>query len=300
MEGPQKDLFMQADILTNVILPVSLFIIMFGMGLALRIPNFTHVLKQPKAAVLGIAAQLIALPILAFLIAIVFKLPPELAVGLMIISFAPGGVTSNMFANFANGDVALSISLTAVVSLITPVTLPLFTLFAMNYFMASTEAFELPLLKIIIQLLLITVIPVVIGMFILSRWQKVASKTEPVIRMFSIIFLFLIIMGIILKNKAQMLDYFIQTGSATLTLNILAMGLGFFLAKYSKLSQPQSVSISYEVGIQNGTVALIVAGSLIGNNTMMIPAVTYSLTMLLTGFAFGFLLKRKWNWQTCN
>lgn len=283
---------MQADLLITVILPVSLFIIMFGMGLSLRTTDFTQVLKQPKAAVVGLSAQIIALPIIALLIAIAFKLPPELAVGLMIISFVPGGVTSNMFTNLAKGDVALSISLTAIVSVITPFTLPLFTLFAMNYFIGSADAFEMPLLKTIIQLLVITVIPVVIGMFMLSKWQKVANKTEPVIRIFSVIFLFLIILAFIFKNKAQMLGFFIQTGAATLTLNILVMGLGYFFAKFFKLSQSQSISISYEVGIQNGTLALMVSGTLIGNNTMMIPAVTYSILMFVTGFAFGFLLKK--------
>ncbi|KAF3984522.1 MAG: bile acid:sodium symporter family protein [Methylococcales symbiont of Hymedesmia sp. n. MRB-2018] len=284
---------MQADLLTTIILPVSLFIIMFGMGLSLRTIDFTGVLKQPKAAVIGIFAQIILLPIIAFLIAIAFKLPPELAVGLMIISFAPSGATSNMFTNLAKGDVALSISLTAIVSLITPFTLPLLTLLAMNYFIGSAEAFELPLLKTIFQLLIITLIPVLIGMFMLFKWQKAANKTEPVIRIFSVIFLLLIILAIIFKNKAQMLDFFIQTGAATLTLNILVLGLGYLLANFFKLSQPQSVSIAYEVGIQNGTLALMVAGTLIGNNTMMIPAVTYSILMFITGFAFGFLLKKQ-------
>jgi BASS family bile acid:Na+ symporter len=283
---------MQADLLTKVILPLSLFIIMFGLGLSLRITDFTRVLKQPKAALIGFSAQLIALPIIAFLIAIIFKLPPELAVGLMIISFAPSGATSNMFTNLAKGDVALSISLTAVISVITPFTLPLLTALAMDHFLGSANEFELPLLKTIIQLLVITVIPVAIGMFILSKRQKAADKAEPVIRVFSVIFLFLIILLIILKNKAQMLGFFMQTGAATLTLNILVLALGFYLSKVFKLSQTQAVSISYEVGIQNGTLALLVAGTLIGNNTMMIPAVTYSVLMFVTGFAFGWLLKK--------
>jgi BASS family bile acid:Na+ symporter len=265
---------------------------MFGLGLSLRITDFTRVLKQPKAALIGFSAQLIALPIIAFLIAIIFKLPPELAVGLMIISFAPSGATSNMFTNLAKGDVALSISLTAVISVITPFTLPLLTALAMDHFLGSANEFELPLLKTIIQLLVITVIPVAIGMFILSKRQKAADKAEPVIRVFSVIFLFLIILLIILKNKAQMLGFFMQTGAATLTLNILVLALGFYLSKVFKLSQTQAVSISYEVGIQNGTLALLVAGTLIGNNTMMIPAVTYSVLMFVTGFAFGWLLKK--------
>ena len=283
---------MQADLLTNVILPVSLFIIMFGLGLSLRINDFTRVLKQPKAALIGISAQMIALPLVAFLIAIIFKLPPELAIGLMIISFAPGGATSNMFTNLAKGDVALSISLTAVVSLATPFTIPLFTSFVMNYFSGSANEFELPLLKTIIQLLVITVIPVSIGMFILSKWERIAGKVEPVIRIFSIIFLILIILAIILKNKTQMLDFFMQTGIATLALNVIALGIGYFAAKSFKLPHKQVISISYEVGIQNGTLALLVAGTLIGNSTMMIPAVTYSILMFVTSFIFGFCVKK--------
>ncbi len=283
---------MQADILTTVILPASLFIIMFGMGLSLHISDFTDVLKQPKAAAIGVFAQMIALPLIALLVATIYQLPPELAVGLMIIAFAPGGATSNMFTNLAKGDVALSISLTAVVSVVTPFTIPLFTLFAMEYFLGSAEEFELPLLKTIIQLLVITVIPVAIGMFIFSKWQNAANKIEPVIRVFSVIFLFLIVIAIILKNKAEMVNFFIQTGASTLTLNIIVLGLGYCLAKVFKLSQKQAVSIGYEVGIQNGTLALFVAGTLIGNSTMMIPAVTYSILMFFTGFTYGLLLKK--------
>ena len=283
---------MQADLLMTVVLPVSLFIIMLGMGVSLRTADFTHILAEPKAAVIGLSAQMLALPLIAFFIATAFKLPPELAVGLMIISFAPGGATSNMFSNLAKGDVALSISLTAIVSLVTPLTLPWLTLLSMEHFMRAGEVFELPLLKTIIQLLVITVIPVLMGMFILSKWQKVANKTEPVIRVFSVIFLFLIILVIVLKNKAQMVEFFVQTGAATLTLNILVLGLGYLLAKTFKLSQPQSISIGYEVGIQNGTMALMVAGMLVGNETMMIPAITYSAFMFITGFIFGFLINR--------
>lgn len=289
---------MQADLLTTVILPVSLFVIMFGLGLSLKTDDFSRIFKQPKAAIIGISAQMIALPIIAFLITLIFKLPSELAVGLMIISFAPGGATSNMFTNLAKGDVALSISLTAVVSVITPFTLPLLTSLAMKYHLGLANEFELPLLKTIIQLLVITVIPVVIGMFMFSKWPKAANKTEPVIKVFSVVFLILIILAIIIKNKAQMPNFFMQTGAATLSLNILVLGLGYYLAKFFKLSQSQAVSIGYEVGIQNGTLALMVAGTLIGNNTMMIPAVTYSILMFVTGFAFGWGLKKQQNNKT--
>ncbi len=283
---------MKADLLTTVILPVSLFIIMFGMGLSLRISDFARIVKHPKAVAIGISAQLILLPLIALLMTVAFKLPPELAVGLMIISFAPGGATSNMFTNLAKGDVALSISLTAIVSLLTPFSIPFFTVLAMEYFLGSASTFELPLLKSIIQLLVVTLIPVMVGMFILSKWPKAAAKTEAFIRVFSILFLFLIVMAIILKNKNHMLGFFMQTGAATLCLNVLVLILGYTLAKVSRLERPQAISIAYEVGIQNGTLALMVAGTLIGNSTMMIPAVTYSIFMFVTGFLFGRVLKK--------
>ena len=283
---------MQADILTAVILPTSLFIIMLGLGLSLRTEDFTRVIKQPKAALIGLCAQVVALPFIALLVAVLFKLPPELAVGLMIISFAPGGATSTLFTNLAKGDAALSISLTAVTSLITPFTLPLFTVLAMNYFMGNGEVFELPVLKIIMQLVAISVLPVMIGMLVLSKWQNAARKADAVIRVFSIVFLFLIIAAIILDNKTQMADFFLATGLATLTLNILVLALGYGLALFFKLSRAQAVSIGYEVGLQNGTLALLVAGTLIGNSTMMIPAVTYSILMFFTGLLFGAILKK--------
>lgn len=286
---------MQADFLTTIVLPTSLFIIMFGMGLSLRIADFSRVLTQPKAAIMGVSAQMLGLPIIAFITALVFQLPPMLSVGLMIIAFAPGGATSNMFTHLAKGDTALSISLTAIVSLITPFTLPLFTLWAMEYFIGPAEAFNLPLLTTIIQLFVITVIPVVMGMLLLSKWERAANKIEPMIQMFSVVFLLLIILAIMFKNKAQMLDFFMQAGAATLTLNILALGLGYLLAKLYKLSEAQSISIAYEVGIQNGTLALLVSGTLIGNSTMMIPAVTYSVLMFISGFFFGRILK--WQWR---
>ncbi len=284
---------MQVDILITVILPVAVFIIMFGLGLSLRIADFTYILKQPKAILIGISAQIIALPLIALLIAILFNLPPELAMGLMIISFVPGGTTSNMFTNLAKGDVALSISLTAIASLITPFTIPLFTLLAMRYFLGSESIVEIPLLKTITQLLVIIILPVILGMFILSKWQKAADRAEPKIRIFSVIFLFLIVVAIIIKNRVEMFGFFMQTGAAALTLNVLVLGLGYWLAKLFQLSQKQAISIGYEVGIQNGALALIISGTIIGNSTMMIPAVIYSLLMFMTGFVFYWILK-KW------
>ncbi|GJM05256.1 MAG: hypothetical protein DHS20C09_12470 [marine bacterium B5-7] len=286
---------MQADVLTKIILPLSLFLIMFGIGLSLRLADFKNIFSYPKAIVVGLIGQLILLPIVAFILVLVFNLPAELAVGLIIIALAPGGATSNMFTYLYKGDVSLSVSLTLLTSLITPFTIPLLASLSMFYFMDSNTEFELPVVKTIVQLLVITVLPIVLGMFALSRLPAAAKKIENVLKWFSIFFLFLIIALIVMKNSENMTSFFAQAGVATLVLNLVVLMLGYQLANWTKLNGKQSTAIGFEVGIQNGTLALVVAGTLIGNNTMMIPAVTYSLIMFFTGAIFGWLINKRNN-----
>ena len=283
---------MSADLLTQVILPFSLFLIMFGLGLTLTRADFKQILLSPKAVVVGILGQLLLLPFVAFVLAVLFRLPPELAVGLMIISTAPGGATSNMYSYLFKGDVSLSITLTAVVSLITPFTLPLVIAASMVYFIGSGTDIQLPIVKTIIQLLIITIIPVTLGMIVLARWAGFAKKAEQVLKWFSIAFLALIIVLIILKNRQDMLSFFAQAGLATLTLNVCVLILGYALAQLAQLTQAQKITIGFEVGLQNGTLALVVASSIIGNEVMAIPAVTYSIIMFITGALFGRVVNR--------
>ncbi len=283
---------MSPDLLTQIILPLALFIIMFGLGLSLRPANFQAILYTPKTILIGVLAQMLLLPLLALLIAIALNLPPEIAVGLMIIALAPGGATSNLFTYLAKGDVSLSISLTAVVSVITPFTLPIITALSMSYFMADAQEFNLPIAPTILQLFVITLLPVALGMFILSRWSNMAHTLERGLKWVSILFLLLIITLIMLKNIDHMANFFAQAGLATLLLNGATLLLGYQLACWAKLSRPQAISIGFEVGIQNGTLALVVAGTLIGNEAMMIPAVTYSLLMFFSGGLFAWWLNR--------
>ncbi|MFK7795629.1 MAG: bile acid:sodium symporter family protein [Gammaproteobacteria bacterium] len=281
---------MQADLLTKVVLPVALFFIMFGIGVSLRPLDFKNIIKSPKVVAIGLCAQMLLLPMIAFILAIAFSLPPEIAVGLIIIALAPGGATSNMFTYLSKGDVSLSITLTAIASLVTPLSIPILAGLSMSCFMGSNTEFSVPIVKTIVQLLAMTVIPVVLGMLVLSYWKNFAKNIEPVFKWFSILFLILIVFLIVLKSAANMPSFFAQAGLATLMLNLVALILGYQLSKLSKLSRPQSIAIGFEVGIQNGTLALVVAGTLIGNNVMMIPAVTYSLIMLFTGGLFGWLM----------
>ncbi|WP_448550373.1 bile acid:sodium symporter family protein [Thalassotalea fusca] len=283
---------MEADIITQLILPLSLFIIMFGMGLATKVADFTRVFNEPKAVSIGIVCQMLVLPLLACIVIWLFGLTAELAVGVIILSLCPGGVTSNMLSYLSKGDVALSISLTALVSIITPFTIPIVTSVAMVYFMEESTQFSIPVLKTIIQLTVITVLPVALGMLVHNKFPVFSHKAQKPVKVFSIVFLFLIIAALMAKNWSDMAGFFIQTGFASLTLNVVSIVVGYFVAKFMRLDKAQSISISIEVGIQNGTLALVVAGTLIGNAVMTIPAVTYSLLMFVIGGVFGWLVNR--------
>ncbi|MCW8876957.1 MAG: bile acid:sodium symporter family protein [Kangiellaceae bacterium] len=283
---------MKADFLTQIVLPFSLFIIMFGMGLALKLSDFLRVFKQPKAISIGIVCQMVMLPLMACLIIVLFGLTAELAVGLLILALCPGGATSNMISYLSRGDVALSISLTALVSLITPFSIPIVTAVAMAFLMENSQQFSIPILKTILQLIVITIVPVAIGMIIHKKFPVFSAKTQKPIKIFSIVFLFVIIAGLVAKNWEDMAGFFVQTGFASFSLNVICLTAGYLIAKSMRLEKAQSISISIEVGIQNGTLALVVAGTLIGNPVMTIPAVTYSLLMFITGGIFGWLVNR--------
>jgi len=283
---------MKADILTQVVLPLSLFLIMLGMGLSLKLADFSGVLKAPKAVVIGIACQMIMLPLIGFLIVSILQLPGELAVGLMILAFCPGGTTSNMYTYLARGDVALSITLTAIVSIITPFSIPLLTALSMKYLLSDAQSFSIPIVKTIIQLFVITVVPVALGMFIHFKAPQYSLKMEKPVKIFSIVILFIIIAGIVFKNRDSMAGFFLQTGLASLCLNVFSLVAGFSIAKLTRLVPAQSKSIAIEVGIQNGTLALLVSGTILGSSVMTIPAVTYALIMFVTGGIFCWWVNR--------
>lgn len=277
---------MQESILATVILPSSLFLIMFGLGLSLQLKDFKLVLEHPRAVFIGLLGQMVLLPFAAFAIAIFFELPPELAVGLVIIALAPGGATSNMFTYLARGDVALSISLTLVVSAITPFTIPIVLFYCLEFFIGSSNSIELPVVKTMLQLLVITVVPVSLGMMLKKVSKNIATKIENIIKWFSIVFLMLIVIIIFLQNTDEVISYIGEVGYATLVLNCIVLLMGYCFARLWDLSVEQSTTIGFEVGIQNGTLAMMIAGTLIGNEVMMIPAIVYSVLMFFTGAAF--------------
>ena len=273
---------METNIITDVFLPLALFVIMMGMGITLVPNDFKKVLVFPKAAIIGLVNQLIFLPLIAFTICIVLGLKAELAVGLMILAACPGGATSNLISHLAKGDVALSISLTAITSFITVLTIPLIVNFSLSYFMAESEYIKLPVLKTIGQVVGITILPVSIGMIIRRYKNNFADKVESPVKILSALFLGLIIVGVILSNKDDIFDFFVQVGVAALALNVITLSLGYFTAHIFKLSSERKRTISIETGIQNGTLGIAVASSILKNNQMAISPAVYSLIMFFT------------------
>ena len=280
---------MESSFLTTVFLPLALFIIMLGMGLGLTINDFKRIVVAPKAVILGLVSQLIMLPIVGFVLASIFPLTPELAVGVMILAACPGGATSNLMTYIARGNVALSISLTAISSVITIFTIPLVVNFSMQSFMGEAAALHLPFLKTVIQIAIITLIPVSLGMLLNHYAPRFAASVEKSVKWLSLFFLGLIIVVILFQERANVLGFFIQVGWVTLALNVITMALGFAIATLANLNRPTSRALTIEVGIQNGTLAIAVASApiFLNNPSMAIPPAIYSLIMDVTGFAFA-------------
>ncbi len=274
---------MEESILTSVVLPVALAIIMFGMGLSLVIGDFKRVFKYPKAAFIGLSNQLIILPLIGFALALVFNLSPAMAVGLMIIAACPGGPTSNLITHVSKGDIALSISLTAISSLITVFTIPIILSFSLGYFTNDSGIqIELPIIETILQIMVITIIPVSIGMTIRHFYEKFANKMESPMRIASTIIFIAVLTGIILANRESLVSHIKNVGTVTLLLNIITMTIGYYSARFFSLNTKQSISITIESGIQNGTLAIVIATTILKQADMSIPPAVYSLLMFFT------------------
>jgi len=284
---------MESSFLTAVFLPLALFIIMLGMGLGLTVADFRRVFTVPKPVLLGLAAQLVMLPLLGFVLAALFPLSPELAVGVVILAACPGGPTSNLVSYLVQGNVALSITLTAISSLVTVFTIPLVVNLGMQQFLGEAVALRLPFLSTVLQIAVITLIPVSLGMLLHRYAPRFARRVEKGVKWLSLFFLALIIVGLLVKERANVAGFFVQVGWVTLTLNVLAMGLGYAIATLAKLDHPSAKAISVEVGIQNGTLAIAIASTLLGNPTMAIPAAIYSLIMFLTSAVLGWVVQRQ-------
>jgi BASS family bile acid:Na+ symporter len=262
-----------------------------GLGLGLSIKDFTRVLKYPKDFFVGFICQLILLPIVAFCIAIVLNLSAPIAVGLMIIAAAPGGVTSNVLTKFANGDVALSITLTAVVSLLSILSVPFIVITSANL-LGVTISTDISMTGIALKMALVVTVPVIIGMIIRSFAENFISSKINIINKLTGWLFVVVFAAIWVEEKDNIFTYLAQAGLAVLILNVVMMTLAYFIAKKFVSGIPQQKCIALESGLQNGTLAVFVATLMFDDIRYVIPTGAYALLMYITGFIFIYILRK--------
>jgi len=283
---------MESNVLTNLLLPISLGIIMLGLGLSLTLADFTRVVRYPKAVIIGLTIQMVVLTSAAFVLCVLFKLPPELSVGLMLLAAAPGGATANIYSHLAHGDVALNITLTAINSALSLLTLPFIISFALQYFMASDQYVPPPFKKII-EVGLIILLPVLVGMTVRNRAPAFAAKMEKPIRIFSVLLLALLVVATVVQSWEVLVKYFPIVGLACLAFNVLSMAVGYGVPLAVKLPRKQAIAIAMEIGIHNGTLAIFIALNVLNSPAMSVPAAIYSLIMFVTAGVFAWWVNRR-------
>jgi len=273
-------------------LPLALAFIMFVLGLGLTGADFLRVVKQPRDFFVGSFSQIILLPIIAFLLIKIWPIAPELAIGVMIIAAAPGGVTSNLLTSFAKGDVALSISLTAIISLICVFTIPFIVLTSVDLLDVSGVDPNISLVSMSRDMFLIVTVPVILGMILRKISYGITSKVEPIVKKISIILFVLVLLGAIAAERENVVSYFAQAGLITLVLNVVMMIVAYYVAQLLASGTKQKKCITIECGLQNGTLAIFVGTSIFGGGMYVIPAATYSLIMFATSLIFVYLVKK--------
>jgi len=281
------------NFVTDVILPLALAFIMFTLGLGLSISDFSNVFKKPKNFLIGLISQLIFLPIVGLILVIIWPLPIEIAIGVMLIAAAPGGVTSNILTFFARGDVALSVSLTAVMSLLSAVSVPIVLAISIGLIGDSSLPESISLTGIALSMFLIVTLPVLLGMGVRSFLNSLTLKIEKSARFISTLLFILVLLGAILAERENVVSYFAQTGLVVLVLNILMMLIAFYWSGFFGTGISQKKAIAIECGLQNGTLAIFVGTSVFGGGLYIIPAATYSLVMYLTSLIFIFFIKNR-------
>jgi len=273
---------MESSFVTQILLPIALFIIMMGMGLSLVPADFKRIILFPKAVATGIILKLLFVPALTFALLAIAPMSPELAVGFILLAACPGGATTNLITHLAKGDVALSITLTAIASVITVFSIPVFVEIGLLTYLGERQAIQLPFFSTIIQILLITVLPVCVGMLIFNRFPQVAKALERPVKLLSAIFLLLIILGVLIQERANLGDFFRQAGPFSLFLNIAGMGLGYAITWLITRNAAQAVTIGIEIGVVNGTLGIAIAAGILQNSVMTIPSAIYSIVMFPT------------------
>ena len=277
--------------LITIFLPTALAIVMAGMGLELTLKDFARVSKHPKAVLIALFCQLILLVGIAFLICKILALPPLLAVGLMLLAASPGGTTANLFSYLYKGDIALNITLTAINAIIAAVFLPLIVNFSILHFMNEGQQVGLQFTKVL-QVFLIILVPVCIGMLIRHYAPHIAEKLNRPVRIFAVVFLLIIILGAIIKERSNLVDYLGQIGLATALFCAISLMVGYFVPRMLGISSYQARACAFEIGIHNSTLAMTIALTIMASTTIAMPAAVYSIFMYIFATIFGILITK--------
>ena len=280
--------------IVTTIAPVALALIMLGLGASLTVKDFTRVAQNPKEFFVGLVCQLVLLPIIAYLLIIILKTPIELALGVMLIAAAPGGVTSNVLTKFADGDVALSISLTAITSLISIVSVPYVVFLSIEIFNVNYISGDVSMLGISLKMFFVVTIPVIIGMIIRKFANDFIENNMKIIQKLSIGLFIIVFVAIYIEEWDSIIMFLTTAGTITLVLNVTMMVVGFYIAKFFASGIAQRRCISLECGLQNGTLAVFVGTQLFGNEmNYMVPTAAYALIMMATSVIFVLILRKQ-------
>jgi BASS family bile acid:Na+ symporter len=274
------------------IAPIALAIIMLCLGASLTVSDFSRVIKNPKDFFIGFVCQLFVLPIVAYLLIIILKVPTEMALGVMLIAAAPGGVTSNILTKFAGGDVALSVSLTAFMSLLSIITVPFIIFTTIDLFEISYVAKEISMVGISLKMFFVVTVPVIIGMIIRHFTGDLVIRNLKIIQRISIALFLIVFAAIYIEEWDKIVSFLARAGLIALILNVTMMVIGFYVAKFFASGAPQQRAISLECGLQNGTLAVFVGTQLFDNVVYMVPTAAYALIMMITSLIFVFILRK--------
>ncbi len=280
--------------ITTIFMPAALGIIMLGLGLSLTVADFTRVLVYPRAVFVGLLCQMLLLPAICFFVVKAFGLAPALAVGMILLAASPGGISANLYSHLSHGDVALNITLTAVNSVLTLFSIPLFVNLALEHFMGEGKVLPLQFSKMI-QVFVIVLGPVAIGMVIRKLAPRFANVMEKPVKLLSALLLLLVILVALYAERSNIGGYIKQVGLAALCFNLISMLIGYFLPTLVNISKRQRIAIGMEIGIHNGTLAMAIATAptLLNNTAMAVPAAVYGIIMFFTAAAFGYIVNRK-------
>ena len=281
------------NIITNITLPIALAFIMFSLGLGLTTEDFVRVARQPKDFIVGLLSQVILLPVVGFIFVSVWPVSPEIALGVMIVAAAPGGVISNLLTSFGRGDVALSISLTAIVSLLSVLTIPLIVAFSYSHFFGEAVKGDVSVTRIAVGVFAVVTVPVLIGLAVRRYAERFALRIYRIANNVSTVLFAFILLWAIFLERNNVVEYYADIGLVTFSFNIIMLALAWGVAALFGSGIRQKIALTIECGMQNGTLAIAVATILFGGGPIVIPAVTYSLTMFFTALIFVYYIRRR-------